>query len=148
VSTTTSTTTTTLVLPCVNPAADPCVIASGATVAAGNYDIRPRSLDIRANRTITVGGSGTFQIQANNIVLEAGAKIGGSDTSGNITITLLADGSFTMLTAGTSTSKLNVSGGSGGGTINIGAGGNIVVNGNLSSSATNTDGIGGNISIT
>jgi hypothetical protein len=136
------------VLPCLNPAADPCVIASGVTLPAGNYDIRPRSLDIKASRTITIGGSGTFQIQANNIVLEPGAKIVGSDPFGNITITLLADGSFTMLSAGTSTAKLNVSGGSGGGTINIGAGGNVVVNGNLSSSATNTDGIGGNITIT
>ncbi len=105
-------------LPCANPAADPCVISSTATIPVGTYDIRPRSLDIK-NKTITVAGPGTLTIEATNIIFEAGARVIANDVNGGDSVVLAADGTFTMQSTGTSKSKIDVSGVFGGGTITV-----------------------------
>src|SRR5262249_51042622 len=53
-----------------------------------------------------------------------------------------------LQSAGTSKSKIDVSGNFGGGTINLHSVGNLSVNGTLIANATNTLGFGGNINVT
>src|SRR5262245_3087341 len=136
-------------LNCQSPApADPCIIAASANIAAGIYDIRPRSLQVNQSRTLTITGAGTFTILANNIVLQGGGRIISNGTDGNITVNLEANGAIDMLQAGTAKSRVDVSGNFGGGTINLHAkGGNITMNGTLVANATNVLGFGGPINL-
>src|SRR5262252_5047190 len=71
-------------LPCQSPIADPCVLPSQTTIPVGVYDIRPRSLDVQ--RQITVSGIGDFAIYAANITLEPLGTFNVSDTTGSTSI--------------------------------------------------------------
>lgn len=143
---TTSTTTTTLP-PLCPPAQDPCVLNDSVTIPAGLYDIRPRSLDIK-NKTITVAGSGVFGIAAANILLEPGARLVSNEPNGDITFAVVADGTFTTQSQGTSKSRIDVSGDLGGGNVDITAGGDVSVDGAILANASNTLGFGGSITLT
>jgi hypothetical protein len=146
--TTVTTTSTTTTLPSLCPAAqDPCILGDSVTIPAGLYDIRPRSLDIK-NKAITVSGSGMFEIEATNILFEPGARLIDNEPNGNISFTLVADGTFTTQSQGTSKSRIDVSGDLGGGTIDITAGGDVSIDGALLANASNTLGYAGSISLT
>src|SRR5690348_14916898 len=134
-------------LPCADPAADPCVLGNSVTIPIGTYDIRPRSLDVK-NKAMTIGGVGAFAILATNIVLEPGARLLGNDPNGGSAITLQADGTLTMQSAGTSKSHIDVSGVLAGGNIELMAGGDVTIDGSLSANATDTSGYGGSIDVT
>ncbi len=133
-------------LPCANPAADPCLISSAATVPVGVYDIRPKSLSV-ANKTITVSGAGELRILANDITIQPGGRFVASGTDGNTTITLDAAGAISLQSQGTSKSRIDVSGNFGGGTINLHSVGDLSVIGTLIANATNSQGYGGSINV-
>jgi hypothetical protein len=133
-------------LPCANPAADPCLISSTATIPVGVYDIRPMSLSV-ANKQITVSGAGELKILAANVTFQPGARFIATGTDGNTTVTLDATGFIDIQSQGTSKSKIDVSGNFGGGTINLHSVGNLSVNGTLIANATNLLGYGGPINI-
>jgi hypothetical protein len=131
-------------LPCQNALADPCVISSSATIAVGTYDIRPRSLVVNASKTITLSGTGTFAVLANNITFQAGSRIVNASTGPNVTVTLMATGTISLQSQGTSKSKIDVTG-TDGGNINLIGGGDVSVIGSLTANATNQFGAGGSI---
>src|SRR5262245_61235487 len=133
-------------LPCANPAADPCLISSTATIQTGVYGIRPKSLSV-GNKSITIAGAGEMKILANNITFQPGARFIATGTDGNTTVTLDAAGFIDIQSQGTSGSKIDVSGNFGGGTINLHSVGNLSVNGTLISNATNQLGFGGPINV-
>lgn len=133
-------------LPCTDPAADPCVLDATVTIPVGTFDIRPRSLDIK-NKTITISGAGTFAVTATNIVLEPGARVVGNDPNGDSTITLEADGTFTMQSAGTSKSRIDASGVLSGGSITVSGGGDVTIDGSLTANASDLSGYGGSLTV-
>jgi hypothetical protein len=127
--------------------ADPCVLGSPtSSIPVGTYDIRPRSLSV-TNRQFTVTGTGIFKVLAQNITLQPGARFVVSSNTGNTGITFDAAGTFEMQSQGNSKSKIDVSGNFGGGAILLRAGGDITINGPLTSNATNQLGFGGNVDI-
>jgi hypothetical protein len=134
-------------LPCVNPAADPCLINSSVDLATGIYDIRPKSLSL-GNKQLTITGVGELQILANNITFQPGGRLVADGTEGNTTITLEATGTIDLQSQGTSKSKIDVSGNFNGGTINLHSVGDLSVNGTLIANASNTLGYGGPINVT
>jgi hypothetical protein len=129
-------------LPCQSPTADPCVLGSSVTVPVGVYDIRPKSLVLQ-NKAITVSGVGEFKILANNITIQPGGRFLATTTDGATTVTLDATGFIDIQSQGTSKSKINVTGSTSGGGINLHSGGNLGLNGTLASNATATTGYGG-----
>src|SRR5262249_7766808 len=133
-------------LPCANPAADPCLISSTATIPVGVYDIRPKSLSV-GNKQITISGAGEMKILAANITFQPGARFIATATYGHTTVTLDATGTIDLQSQGTSKSKIDVSGNFGGGTINLHSVGNLSVNGTLIANATNVLGFGGPINV-
>jgi hypothetical protein len=132
-------------LPCASPTGD-CVLASTATVPVGTYDIRPRNLVLQ-NKTITISGAGLFKVLANNVTIEPGGRFIATGTDGNTQVDFQATGTIDLQSAGTSKSRIDVSGNFGGGSIMLHAGGNVTVIGTLIANATNLLGFGGPISL-
>ena len=145
------------VLPCQNPLdATTCTLASPTTtLLVGTYDIRPKSLVI-TNRAFTIVGGGEFKVLANNITLQAGARITAPGIADNTNtpvneaipckVTFDAAGTLDILNQGNTKSKIDTSNNTRGGDIDLRSVGNLNENGPLTASGPAPGGYGGEFS--
>jgi cysteine-rich repeat protein len=133
-----------------SPAANPCVVSTNKFAAPGStLDFGTRQLDITGSGSLTIQ-SGLVTIRAGSVRLESHARLVGgvsADGSGaNVSITTTGD--VRVETGANGDAKLDMSATESPGEIDIVAGGDVVVLGQVNADGTATDGTGGVINIT
>ena len=123
---------------CGSPVPDPCRITTPHTLDPGSViDARPGALAVATTNGRLDAGAGAVLILARDVTLEAGAKL------------LAAGGRFTVLASGRVTidaaAKIDVSAPGGGGSILLGAGGDILVDGLLRAAGAGIPAFGGSV---
>ncbi len=126
------------------PATNPCVIASSATITDGSVlDFGDRDVVVNQGRVLEVG-FGAMVISARSLVLAPKAKL--LATGGGL-ISVQVTGSIDLQRAGSDRSRIDVSGDFGGGVIELLAGDDVLVNGDLVARSILFDADGGEILI-
>ena len=127
---------------------DPCVVNTTITLAPGSViDLAGRALQLGAAARVTVG-AGQVQILAGPVSLLAGARITGATGVAPSTFEIDSTGSITLQGAGSTRSRIDMSGTVQGGTITLNAGGAITAAGDIVSDGNGTEASGGVIMLT
>ena len=130
-------------------AADPCVVSGTRVVTPGStLDFGARQLDIRSTGTLVVNG-GLMTILAGSVRVEThgeilGVQAGGVSGSVNSTTT----GDISIETGANGPGSIEVDAPDTPGQIDLVAGGNVLIAGDVASDATSSQGSGGVINIT
>jgi len=128
--------------------ADPCVVTADVTVAPNTtLDFGGRALDLRPGASLAFT-SGTLEIRAGSLRVEAGASILGSAPSGSFpTLSVVTAGDIRVEASSTTKGKIDLSGGPQGGLIELATLGAMQVDGLLLARATQAAGFGGAIDL-
>src|SRR5713226_4818443 len=132
-----------------SPSATPCVVSTAKTVTPGStLDFGSRALDVRNKGSLAVG-SGLMTILAGSVRVESGGNLLGStaqDTAASIKV--MTSGDIHVETGANGNGTVDVSASLNPGEIDLLAHGNIVIDGQVDSNASNTQGSGGLINVT
>src|SRR5436309_3431129 len=124
--------------------ADPCVVSSPKTVAAGSIlDLGTRQLDVKAGGSLTVS-SGLMTIKAGSVRLESGGDLVGADVGGNRgSVRVETTGDIRLETGGNGDAMIEASATDNPGNVDLVAQGNILIAGQIDSDASSNPGSGG-----
>jgi len=130
-------------------AADPCVVSAAHTVDPGStLDFGARALDVQ-NKGKLVVGSGLMTILAGSLRVESGGNLLGNtaqDTAASIKV--MTSGDIRIETGANGPGTVDVSASLNPGEIDLITHGNVVIDGQVNSNASNTQGSGGVITVT
>src|SRR6266849_1857649 len=129
--------------------ADPCVVSSVTAVAPGStLDFGSRALDVQ-NKGKLVVPSGLMTILAGSVRVESGGDLLGSTSSDTgASIKVMTSGDIRVETGANGAGTVDVSASLNPGEIDLLAHGNVVIDGQVDSNASNTQGSGGVINVT
>jgi cysteine-rich repeat protein len=129
--------------------ADPCVVSSAEAVTPGStLDFGSRALDVQ-NKGKLVVPSGLMTILAGSVRVESGGDLLGSTSSDTgASIKVMTSGDIRVETGGNGAGTVDVSASLNPGEIDLLAHGNVVIDGQVNSNASNTQGSGGVINVT
>ncbi|HJQ84235.1 MAG TPA: hypothetical protein VKA21_09180 [Candidatus Binatia bacterium] len=124
------------------PGSDPCVLDKTVAVTTDStLDFGTRALEVRQRGVLDVG-TGTMTIRAGSLTVVPGGSLLGRGATGG-TIVVVTTGAIAIQASGTTQSRIDVSGESPGGRIELTAGSAVTLAGNVIARATTTAGRGG-----